>query len=75
VNSTTVQGDLDDYERVDEDRLRDQAATTKSRSLARLLAVADEWREAGCTPVFIIAREDPTIIACVAEETFGKAYQ
>ena len=63
--------ELDDYERIEEDRIRLRAETTKSKSLKHLLKIADEWREAGCTPVFIIAQEEPMIIACVAEETFG----
>lgn len=66
--------DLDDYERIDENRLRTEAVSTKSRSLNKLLEVADEWREAGCTPVFIVISENPDIIACVSEETFNRDY-
>jgi hypothetical protein len=63
---------LDDYERVDEKNVQTQASMTGSKSLKRLLRIADQWREAGCTPVFIIYQEEPTILACVSEETFGK---
>jgi hypothetical protein len=66
--------DLDDYEHMDEEFLRNRAATTKSKSLMQLLEVADEWREAGCTPVFIVAQEEPMILACVALESFGRPY-
>jgi len=62
---------LDDYERVDEKNVQTQASMTGSKSLKRLLRIADQWREAGCTPVFIIYQEEPTILACVSEETFG----
>lgn len=66
--------DLDEYEQIDEERIVQRAQETKSKSLNRLLAVAAEWREAGCTPVFIVAQDEPMIIACVSEETFNKPY-
>jgi hypothetical protein len=66
--------DIDDYEHIDEERIVQRAKETKSKSLNHLLKIAAEWREAGCTPVFIIAQDEPMIIACVSEETFGKLY-
>ncbi len=64
--------DLEDYEHIDEERIRARAKETKSKAMMRLLAVAEEWRAAGCTPVYIIVQEEPTIVACVSKETFGK---
>jgi hypothetical protein len=69
-----MQRDLEDYEQIDEERIIQRAKETKSKSLNHLLKIAAEWREAGCSPVFIVAQEEPMIIACVAEETFGKYY-
>ena len=62
--------DLDDYEQIPEDQVRSRAA--ESRSFRQLLQVAREWREADCTPVFIVAQNDPMVIACVSIESFGK---
>lgn len=64
--------DIEDFERVEEDYLRNRYANTKAPSLAHMLKIADEWREAGCTPVFLVVNEEPTIIACFSLETFGK---
>lgn len=64
--------DLEDYEQIEEDHVRARAELTKSASLAHLLKIADEWRAADCTPVFIVFQEDPMILACVSEESFGK---
>lgn len=66
--------DLDDYDQVEESQIRARAAVTKSKNLEQLLKVADQWREAELTPVFIIAQDEPMIIACVSLETFGKAF-
>jgi hypothetical protein len=68
---------LDDFDVIPEERIRSMAATSGlsgKNSFTRLLKIADEWREAGCTPVFIIAddREEDMVIGCVAEETFGR---
>lgn len=67
---------LEDFEHVEEARIRTQVAMggKSNKNLRMLLEVADEWREAGCTPVFIVAQEEPMIIACVAEETFNRPY-
>lgn len=66
---------LEDFERIEESEIKARAEATGADSLDKLLRVATEWREAGCTPVFIIAQYNPTVIACVAEETFGQYYQ
>jgi hypothetical protein len=67
---------LDDFETLDEERVRQMAATSGSgkKTFIALLKLHDEWKEAGCTPVFIIAadREEDMVLACVAKETFGK---
>ena len=64
--------DIEDFEQVEEEHLRNRYDVTKAPSLGHMLKMADEWREADCTPVFIILQEDPVVIAVVAKETFGK---
>lgn len=66
--------DLEEYEQIDEKLIRQRAEMTRSKSLNHLLEIAEEWREADCTPVFIVAQNDPMVIACVAIERFGKPY-
>lgn len=66
--------DLDSFEQIDEAVIRQRAEETKDKTLLHLLKIADEWREADCTPVFIVAQYNPTAIAVVAEETFGRLY-
>lgn len=68
---------LDDFDTISEDRIRNMAATSGvdgKRTFTKLLDIAQEWRAAGCTPVFIIAddQEERMVIGCVAEETFGR---
>ncbi len=63
---------LDDFDHIEEDVLRQKAENLKSASLIELLRIGQEWRDAGCTPVYIVYQENPTILACVAEETFGR---
>lgn len=63
--------DLDSYEQVEESVIQQRAEATKDKSLLHLLKIAQEWRDADCTPVFIIAQHDPMVIAVVSEETFG----
>lgn len=67
---------LDDYETLDEDRVRHMAATTGSgkNTFIDLLEIHRQWKEAGCTPVFIMAHEtdDRMVLGCVAKETFGQ---
>jgi hypothetical protein len=64
--------DIEDFEQVEEEYLRNRYENTRAPALGSMLKMADEWREAGCTPRFIIMSETPLSIACVAEETFGK---
>lgn len=64
--------DLDAYEHIDEETIRKRAEETNDRALKHLLKIAEEWREADCTPVFIIAQYDPAVVAVVARETFGQ---
>lgn len=64
--------DIEDFERVEESYLRKRYEVTKVPSLGSILKMADEWREAGCTPAFVVVNDEPTVIACVSEESFGK---
>ena len=63
---------IEDFDRVEESFLRKRYEITKAPSLENILKMADEWREAGCTPAFVVVNEEPILIMCVAEETFGK---
>lgn len=63
---------IDEFERIPEEQLRKRYAVTQAPSLGHILKMADEWRAAGCTPAFLIVNDEPTIIACVSEESFGK---
>lgn len=70
----TFKPDLDDFDQLDEDKIRSMAAmNSPGNSYETLLKRADEWRECGCTPIFIVAsrQNDNLIIGCVARETFG----
>lgn len=66
---------LDDYEQLPEEYVRNLAATSgPGNTFLGLCEVADEWKAANCTPVFILASErgESMMIACVAAESFGK---
>ena len=65
--------DLNDYDQISEEQIKNAAITTGSDNFKKLLKIADEYREAGCTPRIIVwSKDDDNILACVAEETFGK---
>lgn len=64
--------DLEDFDQISEEAIRTEIALGDS-SLKGLLAIADEWREAGMTPVFIgVGSGKSYKIGCVAKENFGK---
>jgi hypothetical protein len=66
---------LDDFAQVPEERVRAMCAQNggERSSFYELLKIADEWRAAGCTPIFIVTddSEDHYMMACVAQECFG----
>jgi hypothetical protein len=67
---------VDNFTQIDEEAIRGAALTANDSksSWNKLLKIAHEWREAGCTPVFIvIPNTDGNVIGCVSRETFDKS--
>lgn len=68
---------VDDFDQIDESEIQSMAVAAggKKNAFKRLLTIAQEYKDADCTPVFIIVKdggEEGSILACVAKETFGR---
>lgn len=71
----SVEDPFDNVHEIDEDVIRSAAIHTggTDNSFHKLLKIAEEWREANCTPVFItIPNTDGSAIGCVSRETFNR---
>ena len=49
----------------------DAVSDDKNNSFARLIKAADQYRDAGCTPVFMLNPEYKDLVV-ICQETFGK---
>lgn len=66
---------FDHVHEIDEEVIRAAAVHTggKDNNFHKLLKLAEEWKEADCTPVFItIPNSDGDVIGCVSRETFDR---
>lgn len=63
---------LDDFEHIDPAVIHLSAIQKPNSGYSRLWEVYEEYKEAGCTPVFIQYRMgDEWVTSCVAEEYFN----